>query len=103
LRGKQIVAFKAFGVGSENVLSEEQIRKLCPFTLPSTDYVVMADFVVSKKVEGIISFVKQDSAERNKGLTPPKNGGKFTFRGSCFHLLISPPWQPIFKNNVYPS
>jgi hypothetical protein len=37
------------------------------------------------------------------GLTPPKNGGKFTFRGSYFHLLILPSWPPIFNNNVYPS
>jgi hypothetical protein len=44
---------------------------------------------------------------RNKyGLTPPKKGRKFTVWGSFLYLLISvkvtPSWQPIFKNNVYP-
>jgi hypothetical protein len=31
-------------------------------------------------------------------LTPPK-----MVQNSLFHLLILPPWQPIFKNIVYPS
>jgi hypothetical protein len=60
--------------------------------------------------EVILAVYRSTALHKNRsqycyeiGLTPPKNGGKFTFRGSCFHLLISPPWQPIFKNNVYPS
>jgi hypothetical protein len=36
------------------------------------------------------------------GLNPPENGGTFTSRGPCLHLLISSLWQLIFKNNVYP-
>ncbi|XP_063436491.1 uncharacterized protein LOC134717922 [Mytilus trossulus] len=60
LREKQIIAFKAFGVGCGNVMSEEQLKKICPSQLSATEIVLISDFVVPKKEAGSITYKAHD-------------------------------------------
>ncbi|CAC5407905.1 unnamed protein product [Mytilus coruscus] len=60
LRGRQVIAYKAYEVGSGNVMSEEHTKKISHSPLSSTELVVLVDFVVPKKQAGNISYKAHD-------------------------------------------
>lgn len=59
-RGNEIVAWKAYKIGSGNVMTAEHVKKMCPTPVSATDLIIHEDFIVPVKSEGTIKFEKED-------------------------------------------
>ncbi|CAC5377179.1 unnamed protein product [Mytilus coruscus] len=97
LREQQIIAFKAYEVGSGNVVSEEQIKKICPSPLSSTEIVVLADFVVPKKETGSISYKAQDLVPDNVNVELPVESSETIQPSSNVFSCIEPCSLRVFQ------